>query len=58
MRADAELVNMPMLAVTGRNWTGAHLDFAQAPDEYRPPTFMRTILSIALGKLTLLSSPR
>ena len=39
MRAHAELVNMPMLGVTGRNWTGAHLDFSQAPDEYRAAYF-------------------
>ena len=39
MRAHAELVNMPMLGVTGHNWTGAHLDFSQAPDEYRAAYF-------------------
>jgi N,N-dimethylformamidase len=39
MRANAELVNMPMLAVTGRNWTGAHLDFAKAPHEYQAAYF-------------------
>jgi N,N-dimethylformamidase len=39
MRADAELVNQPTLAVTGRNWTGAHLDSSQAPDEYRAAYF-------------------
>jgi N,N-dimethylformamidase len=39
MRAHGELVNQPILAVTGRNWTGAHVDFGQAPDEYRAAYF-------------------
>ncbi len=45
MRAHAELVNMPMLAVTGRNWTGAHLDFAKAPEEYQAAHFHADDLS-------------
>jgi N,N-dimethylformamidase len=39
MRAHAKLVNLPTLGVTGRNWTGAHLDFSQAPEEYRAASF-------------------
>ena len=31
MRAHAELVNMPMLGVTGHNWTGAHARFLAGP---------------------------
>lgn len=45
MRAHAQLVNMPMLAVTGHNWTGAHLDFAQAPHEYQAAHFHADDLS-------------
>ena len=31
MRAHGDLVNQPILAVTGRNWTGAHVDFVSGP---------------------------
>jgi N,N-dimethylformamidase len=30
----ATLVNQPTRAVTGRRWSGRHLDFTQAPEEY------------------------
>jgi N,N-dimethylformamidase len=39
MRADADLVNLPTLGVTGHNWTGAELDFLRAPDEYQAAYF-------------------
>jgi N,N-dimethylformamidase len=31
---DGRLVNMPMRAVTGHNWTGREVDWRNAPDEY------------------------
>ncbi len=31
---DGRLVNMPMRAVTGHNWTGREIDWRNAPDEY------------------------
>ena len=39
MRADAELVNLPTLGVTGQNWTGRHVSFSEAPEEYRAAHF-------------------
>ena len=39
LRADAELVNLPTLGVTGRNWTGRSVSFAEATEEYRAAHF-------------------
>ena len=37
--ANAELVNLPTLGVTGRNWTGRSVSFVEAPEEYRAAHF-------------------
>jgi N,N-dimethylformamidase len=39
VRADAELINLPTLGVTGRNWTGRSVSFVEAPEEYRAAHF-------------------
>jgi N,N-dimethylformamidase len=44
---DGYVVNLPMRGVTSTSWTGRHLDFAQAPDEYAAIHFHDTDLADA-----------